>query len=688
MSRTQSQRGQKRKASDSEDEYDPDGDAGSNDEHNSELDDKGGADKRGAKRKHSPSDSEAEEHDSSKEEIDPNEIAAELNELHRPRRSKRQRTANHTDSEILYEQPARALRRRETQKPNYNLLPAGIFEEDAASDGGAGRGNDRHIARNGGPRAPGRSLFDMSGPFGGNVAGGRTLKYGPDAMAQRNLADDSSDDEAQARPPGPHIGLTTPLTVHVQPPQEAGGAMNLGRAGRKEIADITPVEVSSDIGLSSVGGLDDHIDKLKEMVLLPLMYPELYAKWKVPPPRGVLFHGPPGTGKTLLARALASSVSAGNRKVTFYMRKGADVMSKWQGEAERQLRLLFEEAKKNQPSIIFFDEFDGRAPVRSSKQEQVHASIVTTLLALMDGMDNRGEIVVIGATNRPDSIDPAFRRAGRFDREFYFPLPNQTARRAILDIHTRGWDPPLEARVKDDLAALAKGYGGSDLRALCTEAVINAVQRTYPQIYRSEKKLVIDTNKIKVIPKDFMLAMRKILPSSERQTGPTSEPLPKKVEPLLRRQFHEIVQRLEDIVPQKKKHLTALEEAEYDDPDNAAGFEFDELQRIFERGRVFRPRLLIKGVRGLGQKYLASAILNELDNFFVRTLDLGTLYGDAGNPPEAILSNAFREARSHQPSVLFIPHINSWYNTVGPHTFSERCPPSFGVSPPTMRCCC
>jgi SpoVK/Ycf46/Vps4 family AAA+-type ATPase len=507
----------------------------------------------------------------------------------------------------------------------------------------------------------------MSGPFGGNVAGSRTLKYGPDAMAQRNLADDSSDDEAQARPPGPHIGLTTPLTVHVQPPQEAGGAMNLGRAGRKEIADITPVEVSSDIGLSSVGGLDDHIDKLKEMVLLPLLYPELYAKWKVPPPRGVLFHGPPGTGKTLLARALASSVSTGNRKVTFYMRKGSDVMSKWQGEAERQLRLLFEEAKKNQPSIIFFDEFDGLAPVRSSKQEQVHASIVTTLLALMDGMDNRGEIVVIGATNRPDSIDPAFRRAGRFDREFYFPLPNQAARRAIIDIHTRGWDPPLEAKVKDDLAALAKGYGGSDLRALCTEAVINAVQRTYPQIYRSEKKLVIDTNKIKVIPKDFMLAMRKILPSSERQTGPISEPLPKKVEPLLRHPFEEIVKRLEDIIPQKKKHLTALEEAEFDDPDNAAGFEFDELQRIFERGRVFRPRLLIKGMRGMGQKYLASAILNKLDNFFVRTLDLGTLYGDAGNPPEAILSNAFREARSHQPSVLFIPHINSWYNTVGPH---------------------
>jgi SpoVK/Ycf46/Vps4 family AAA+-type ATPase len=128
---------------------------------------------------------------------------------------------------------------------------------------------------------------------------------------------------------------------------------------REGLADISPLGLPSDLGFDSVGGLDDHINKLKEMVLLPLLYPELYAKWKVPPPRGVLFHGPPGTGKTLVARALASSVLVGDKKVTFYMRKGSDVMSKWVGEAERQLRLLFEEAKKNQPSIIFFDEFDG-----------------------------------------------------------------------------------------------------------------------------------------------------------------------------------------------------------------------------------------------------------------------------------------------------------------------------------------
>jgi len=149
------------------------------------------------------------------------------------------------------------------------------------------------------------------------------------------------------------------------------------------------------------------------------------------------------------------------------MRKGADCLSKWVGEAERQLRLLFEEARNCQPSIIFFDEIDGLAPVRSSKQDQIHASIVSTLLALMDGMDGRGQVIVIGATNRPDAIDPALRRPGRFDREFYFPLPSLEAREKILGIMTRNWEGWTGERGKDNikgLAKLTKGYGGADLR--------------------------------------------------------------------------------------------------------------------------------------------------------------------------------------------------------------------------------
>jgi ATP-dependent 26S proteasome regulatory subunit len=153
--------------------------------------------------------------------------------------------------------------------------------------------------------------------------------------------------------------------------------------------------------------------------------------------------------------------------LAFFMRKGADCLSKWVGEAERQLRLLFEEAKNSQPSIIFFDEIDGLAPVRSSKQDQIHASIVSTLLALMDGMDGRGQVVVIGATNRPDAIDPALRRPGRFDREFYFPLPNQDARERIIRIMTKkwaGWEDGKGEQNAKGLAKLTKGYGGADLR--------------------------------------------------------------------------------------------------------------------------------------------------------------------------------------------------------------------------------
>jgi len=149
------------------------------------------------------------------------------------------------------------------------------------------------------------------------------------------------------------------------------------------------------------------------------------------------------------------------------MRKGADCLSKWVGEAERQLRLLFEEARNSQPSIIFFDEIDGLAPVRSSKQDQIHASIVSTLLALMDGMDGRGQVIVIGATNRPDAVDPALRRPGRFDREFYFGLPSLEAREKILGIMTTGWDgwgPEKGVDNVKGLAKLTKGYGGADLR--------------------------------------------------------------------------------------------------------------------------------------------------------------------------------------------------------------------------------
>lgn len=287
----------------------------------------------------------------------------------------------------------------------------------------------------------------------------------------------------------------------------------------------------------------------------------------------------------------------------------------------------------------------------------------------MDGMDGRGQVIVIGATNRPDSVDPALRRPGRFDREFYFPLPNVEGRRSILDIHTKGWDPPLPNNIKDELAHITKGYGGADLRALCTEAALNAVQRKYPQIYKSDKKLLIDPKKIDVTPKDFMLAITKMVPSSERASSSGASPLPKTVEPLLRRPFADIKTLLAEILPHRRR-LTALEEAQYEEPENSGNFKREQLQQEFDQSRVFRPRVLLRGSQGMGQQYLAAAILHHFEGFHVQPFDLPALLSDSTRSPEAAVIQLFAEVRRHKPSVIYIPNIQSWSETVGPAVLS------------------
>ncbi|KAG8010266.1 ATPase family AAA domain-containing protein 2, partial [Nibea albiflora] len=461
------------------------------------------------------------------------------------------------------------------------------------------------------------------------------------------------------------------------------------------LADVDPMQIDRTVRFDSIGGLSRHISALKEMVVFPLLYPEVFERFKIQPPRGCLFYGPPGTGKTLVARALANECSQEERKVSFFMRKGADCLSKWVGESERQLRLLFDQAYQMRPSIIFFDEIDGLAPVRSSRQDQIHSSIVSTLLALMDGLDARGEIVVIGATNRLDSIDPALRRPGRFDREFLFGLPDREARKDILKIHTRQWTPPPSDTFLEELADKCVGYCGADIKAVCSEAALCALRRRYPQIYASSQKLVLDVNSIAITNKDFMSAMSKMVPASQRAVVSPAKALIPAIRPLLSAALQDVLHTVSRVFPHAEQGLKRKGEE-----DLACGvfeddlmFSEDEDSEVVSNGLTshsqlktpaakgllnlnrsvlshptsYRPRLLLEGRPGSGQSsHLAPAVLHALEKFTVYTLDMAVLFGASATAPEEACAQIFVEAKRTSPSILYIPHIGQWWETVGP----------------------
>lgn len=299
-------------------------------------------------------------------------------------------------------------------------------------------------------------------------------------------------------------------------------------------------------GWESVAGLQDVIRCMKEVVILPLLYPEFFDNMGITPPRGVLLHGYPGTGKTLVVRALIGSCARGDRRIAYFARKGADCLGKYVGDAERQLRLLFQVAERCQPSIIFFDEIDGLAPCRSKMQDQTHNSVVSTLLALMDGLKSRGSVMVIGATNRPDAVDPALRRPGRFDREVHFPLPSTEGRASILSLHTKKWPKPLAGTLLKWIAARTVGFAGADLQALCTQAAIIALKRNFPlqeMLTTAEQKAIHGEHRplpnFMVEERDWLEALsRAPPPCSQRETGiaatdVVSSPLPAYLSPCL-----------------------------------------------------------------------------------------------------------------------------------------------------------
>ncbi|XP_068179412.1 ATPase family AAA domain-containing protein 2-like isoform X2 [Antennarius striatus] len=459
------------------------------------------------------------------------------------------------------------------------------------------------------------------------------------------------------------------------------------------LADVDPMQIDRTVRFDGIGGLSRHISALKEMVVFPLLYPEVFERFKIQPPRGCLFYGPPGTGKTLVARALANECSQGERKVSFFMRKGADCLSKWVGESERQLRLLFDQAYQMRPSIIFFDEIDGLAPVRSSRQDQIHSSIVSTLLALMDGLDSRGEVVVIGATNRLDSIDPALRRPGRFDREFLFGLPDREARKDILKIHTRQWTPQPSHTFLEELADKCVGYCGADIKAVCSEAALCALRRRYPQIYSSSQKLVLDVNSIAITSKDFLSAMSKMVPASQRAVVSPAKALIPAILPLLSAALQDILQTVGRVFPHAEHSLKKKREKDVvcglseddlmlsEDEDSEvfsvgqisiSQFKTPSVKRHLNRSVVshptsYRPRLLLEGRPGSGQSsYLAPAILHALEKFTVYTLDVAVLFGASATAPEESCAQIFVEAKRTSPSILYVPHIGQWWETVGP----------------------
>ncbi|EGC36672.1 hypothetical protein DICPUDRAFT_97505 [Dictyostelium purpureum] len=445
-----------------------------------------------------------------------------------------------------------------------------------------------------------------------------------------------------------------------------------------QLKDSEPLTVDSQINFTSVGGLDKHIQLMKEMLMLPLLYPEVFNKFKIQPPKGVLFYGPPGTGKTLLARALVNECNVGGQKVSFFMRKGADCLSKWVGEAERQLRLLFEQAKAMQPSIIFFDEIDGLTPVRSSRQDQIHNSIVSTLLALMDGLDNRGQVIVIGATNRIDTIDPALRRPGRFDRELMFSLPSREARLKILSIHTDNWIPQPEPKLLQEISDQTAGYCGADIKSLCSEAVLCSLRSTFPQIYKTSNKLQLSVESIKVEKPHFQEAMKLITPSSKRSVFSYSNPLSSIIKPLLQPTLKLLLKKVETIFPISQLKINSQSISDQrDQDDNENEINIDGVSPMdtetsanhnillnnisISNFSVYRPKLLIYGQYGMGQIQLANSLLYQLEDFPIFSIDISTLISDQTSKTiEESCIRLLTEAKKAAPSVIYIPNIDSW----------------------------
>ena len=290
------------------------------------------------------------------------------------------------------------------------------------------------------------------------------------------------------------------------------GIVRIERTTNLTILSEVSEDKKSRITYEEVGGLQEEIKVMREIVELPLRHPELFIRLGIEPHSGILLYGPPGCGKTLLAKVLASESEA-----TMYSINGPEIMNKYYGETEAKLRDIFKEAKENSPSIIFIDEIDAIAPKREEAYGDVEKRVVAQLLALMDGLTDRGNVVVLGATNRPDSVDPALRRPGRFDREMEISVPNADGRLEVMQIHTRGMPIGDDVNLKS-LAAELHGYTGADMKSLCREAAIRSIRRYLPEIDLETEKIpakILQSMEVKLI--DFYDAMHEVIPTAMKE---------------------------------------------------------------------------------------------------------------------------------------------------------------------------
>ncbi len=396
---------------------------------------------------------------------------------------------------------------------------------------------------------------------------------------------------------------------------------------KPEAVDVEEKAIPT-ITYEDIGGLKDAIDKIREMVELPLRHPELFERVGVEPPKGVLLYGPPGTGKTLLARAVANESGA-----NFTAINGPEVMSKWYGESEQNIRKIFEEAEKNAPSIIFIDEIDAIAPKREEVTGEVERRVVSQILTLMDGLKSRGKVIVIAATNRPNAIDPALRRPGRFDREIEIGVPDQKGRKEILQIHTRNM--PLAKDVSLDwLASVTYGFVGADLSALCKEAAMLALRRNLPQIsWKKQEELPSSViEKIRVTKKDFEEALKIVEPSAMREVVVE---VPKV--------------RWEDIggLESVKATLREIVEWPLKYPDS------------FKRIGINPPKgVLLYGPPGTGKTLLAKAVATESGANFISVKGPEILTKWVGESEKKV-REIFKRAKQVAPTIIFFDEIDA-----------------------------